>query len=127
MRVFDPEALPFKTAITIATFPSGPDANVNDVTQLLAVRRAAQLASYKTLDTVPVVLPDGSPATQLSYAYAIAENNPSLKGVPLIVNGIDVIVISRGQTIVITFVSDAQQFERNRRYFDDFLRRLALK
>lgn len=126
MLVEDPGALPFKTVLSISVLTTGPDATISDVTEVLNVRRASQLSSYKTLTIEPTMLA-GRAATRMTYAYSTSETNPSLKSLPVIVAGTDYISVSRGQTYVITFLSEAGAVERNQRYLDLFLRRLELQ
>jgi hypothetical protein len=126
MRVEDPASLPFKTTLQIALLATGPDATINDITELLNIRRAGQLSSYKTLEIVPTTFA-GRPATRMTYAYASTDPNPSLKSLPVIVRGTDIITASRGQTYVITFLSDTTTYDENVRYFDLFTRRLELQ
>lgn len=126
MRAEDPAALPFKTTLSLSVLTTGPDASVNDVTDLLTIRRAGQLPSYTTLDVTPTTL-SGRPATRLDYAYATTETNPALRTLPVIVLGTDIIVTLRGQTYVVTYLTEARSAERNQRYFDLFVRRLELR
>ncbi len=126
MRVEDPASLPFKTTLQISLLPTGPDANINDVTELLNIRRAAQLSSYKSLEITPTTFL-GRAATRMTYAYASIDANPSLKSLPVIVRGADIITISRGQAYVITFLSDATTYDENVRYLELFTRRLELQ
>jgi hypothetical protein len=123
MRVEDPAALPFKTSLSISALATGPDSTINDITTLIDITRAGQLASYKSLDISPTTL-GGRPATQLTYAYATTETNPSLRSLPVIVRGVDIIVLSRSQTFVLTFLSEATAYDSNQRYLDLFLRNL---
>lgn len=127
MRAQDPAALPFKTTLAIAVLPIGPDATVYDVTEYLTVKRAASLSSYRSLDIMPTRLPNGTPATQMRYAYAASENNPSLKSLPIAVSATDVIVLTKGQAIIISYLADVGSFDHNQHYFAAFLRRLELK
>jgi hypothetical protein len=126
MRVEDPASLPFKTTLQISLLTTGPDATINDITELLNIRRAAQLSSYKSLEITPTTFL-GRSATQMTYAYASTDTNPSLKSLPVIVRGLDIITVSRGQTYVITFLSDATSYEQNLRYLDLFTRRLEIQ
>ncbi len=127
MRAQDPAAIPFKTTISLSSLLLGQDANVYDVTELLSVRRAAALSSYRTLDISAITLPDGLQATQMTYSYASAEVNPSLKSIPVMVRAADVIILNKGQAIVATYLADAQSYDQNQHYFGEFLRRLEIR
>ena len=43
------------------------------------------------------------------------------------IRAVDVVVLHSSQAIIITFRSDAESFDRNRHYFDDFLKTLELE
>ena len=60
----------------------------------------------------------------MAYAYAYTESNPILQTIPITVLAVDVVVLRSNQAIIITYRADAQSFERNRHYFDAFLRSL---
>jgi hypothetical protein len=126
-RVQDPAARPFKTTLEIAIQPIGPGTrSALDVLNPLNISRAVTLPAYSTLEIVPLTLPNGQPATQMTYAYTYVESNPALQTVPIVIQAIDVVVLHSSQAIIITFRSDLESFDRTRHYFDDFLRTLDL-
>jgi hypothetical protein len=127
-RVEDPAAIPYKTAIEISILPVGPGArSALDVLNPLNITRAVSFPAYSTLEIVPVTLSNGKQATQMTYAYAHVETNPALQTVPIMIRAVDVVVLHSSQAIIITFRSDSESFDRNRHYFDDFLKTLELE
>jgi len=126
IRVQDPAATPFKTTLQISLQPIGEGARVAYILDLLNIDRAATLAAYRPLEIVPISLPSGVQGTQMTYAYVASEANPFLQTVPIVVRAIDVVVIRGSQAIIVTYEADAPSFERNRHYFDTFLRTLEL-
>jgi len=124
-RVEDPDALAFKTTLSVAIQPIGPNATVYDVAELLTLKQAQTLAAYHYLGLAPILLPNGTAATRLSYAYAASEADPFLGSVPAVVRADDVIVLSHGQAIVAGYQSDAQSYDANQTYFTAFLRTLT--
>lgn len=124
-RVEDPTALSFKTTISIAIEPVGPNATVYDVAELLTLKQAQTLAAYHYLGLTPTQLPNGTAATQLSYAYASSAADPFLGSVPVVVRADDVIILSHGQAIIAGYQADAQLYSANQRYFTAFLRTLS--
>ncbi len=127
-RVQDPTAIPFKTTIEITILPVGPGARSPlDVLNPLNITRAVSFPAYSILEFTPVTLPGGSQATQMTYAFAHVESNPALQTVPIMIRAVDVVVLHSSQAIIITFQSDSESFDRNRHYFDDFLKTLELE
>lgn len=124
LRVQDPAAIPFKTTLEIALLPVGPDAHPADIPDLLNMTRARTLATYRPLEIVPVRLANGQQGLQMQYAYVASEENPFLQSVPIVVRAVDIIVLRSNQALIITYRADAQSFEQNRHYYDNFLRSL---
>ncbi|MEP7285243.1 MAG: hypothetical protein ABI947_05690 [Chloroflexota bacterium] len=123
-RVQDPAAVPFKTTLQMALLPFGPDALLAEIPNYLNITRATSLSTYIALQINSVTLPNGTQGLQMEYAYAASETNPALQSVPIVVRGLDVIVLRNSQALVITYRADVQSFDRNRHYFDSFLRSL---
>jgi hypothetical protein len=124
-RVEDPTALSFKTSLSVAIEPIGPNATVYDMAELLTLKQAQTLAAYHYLGLTPIQLPNGTAATRLSFAYAASVADPFLSSVPVVVRADDVIVLSHGQAIVAGYQADAQSYIANQRYFTAFLRTLT--
>jgi hypothetical protein len=124
-RAEDSAALSFKTTLSVAILPIGPNATVYDVIQILTVQRAQTLAAYRSLSTDTYPLPNGAPATRIQYAYASIDPDPFLSAVPVVVRAEDVIILSHSQAIIASYLSEAQTFTDNERYFITFLRGLT--
>ena len=124
VRAQDPAALPFKTTLEISLLPVGPDARTADIPNLLNTSRATTVSTYRTLAITPTTLPNGQQGIQMNYAYVASEDNPFIQTVPIVVQATDVIVLRSNQAIIITYRADAQSFERNQHYFQNFLRSL---
>ena len=123
-RTEDPAALPFKTTLGVSILPIGPNATVYDVAQLLTVQRAQTLAAYRSLGTDVYVLPNGTSATRIQYAYAAIDPNPFLNAVPVVVRAEDIIILSHSQAIIASYLSESRAFTDNEHYFISFLRGL---
>lgn len=124
-RAENAAALSFKTTLSVAVLPIGPNATVYDIAQLLTIQRAQTLAAYRSLSTDPYTLPNGSAATRIQYAYAAVDPDPFLSAVPVVVRAEDVIILSHSQAIIISYLSDAQRFAADEHYFTAFLRSLS--
>lgn len=115
----------YKTTIQIAIEPIGTDTTERNVLDALSLERSTALATYNilTIDEA-YLLPNDIPAFSMEYAYVETETNPFLESVPVVVRGIDILAISRGQALVITFRADASTFNEDIRLFNRFLQTL---
>lgn len=120
-RVQDPTAPGYRTALQVAVEPIGADATARNILDNLTLRRAQTLAAYGVIRTVPTTLPDGAEATRLEYVFVETEANPFLESLPVVVYGVDVVAIKRGQAIVVTFRVEADRFEENAWRLEQFL------
>lgn len=124
-RVRDTAQIGFKTTIQVAVRPVSSQTASRTILDSLTLNRAQVLAAYRVLAvTTPFVLPDDSLGTAMSYTYADSDNDPFLESVPQVVRGLDILTIKRGQAIIITFLSDAQDYDRNLVTFERFLANL---
>jgi hypothetical protein len=120
-RVQDPESPGFRTTLQVDVVSIGEDAAARNIIDTLTLERAQTLAAYRILRNVPYTLPDGESATYLDYAFVSAENNPFLESLPVVVRGVDIISIKRGQAIVVTFRVEADQFDEEFWRLEQFL------
>ncbi|MCB9451827.1 MAG: hypothetical protein H6672_10330 [Anaerolineaceae bacterium] len=123
-RVRNTAEIGFKTTIQIAINPVGSDTTAWNVLTAQTLNRAQTLAAYNVTTIEPYTLPDETQATIMNYSYVAADPNPFLESVPTAVRGSDILVIKRGQAIIITFLSDAQSYEQNVAILNQFLRNL---
>ncbi|MCK6577964.1 MAG: hypothetical protein L6Q98_07645 [Anaerolineae bacterium] len=119
-RVRDMTAPSFKTTFQVATEPLASTASARNAVDLLTLRRS-QLSAYQILSRSQIVLSNEQEALAVEYAYASTDDDPFLSQLPRIVAGVDIIVIQRGQAIIITFLSDVDSFDRNYVAFQRFL------
>lgn len=123
-RVRESTTLGFKTTIQVTTRPVSPATSTRNVLDALSLARAQTLAAYRVFEEQPYSLPDEVPATAMTYTFVAAEVNPFLQSVPVVVLGIDIITIARGQAIIITFLSGADAYQQNLPIFERFLETL---
>ena len=98
----------------------GTDASPRNVVDLIDVQGPARLPTYRVLSTETTNLGE-SEAIQITYVYVETEENPFLESIPIVVQGIDLVVIRKNQAIIFTYRDAQQNFEKNRFYFDNFL------
>ncbi|MBI5669921.1 MAG: hypothetical protein HZC41_18155 [Chloroflexi bacterium] len=120
-RVRDVAQVGFKTTIQVAARPVSPVTTARNLVDALTLNRAQTLASYTVFEIRPIVLPNEVEATTVTYTYVASETNPFLETVPVVVEGMDILALSRGQAIIITFLSDSRTYRQNYPRFQQFL------
>jgi len=60
------------------------------------------------------------------YAYTQDERNPFQATVPLVVQGVDVVVLRRGQAVIITYREERSAFEEHLYRFENLLRTVEI-
>ncbi len=125
-RAENPSALPFKTMLQVSVIAVGPDATPTNVLMMLNAERPSELPAYKPLSIKEETWRDGSPAIRLTYAYTQDERNPFLESVPLVIEGVDVIVLRRSQAVIITYREERSAFDKNLYRFDNLLRTVEI-
>jgi len=124
LRVRDPSQVGFKTTFQVAIGPVGAASAARNILDALSLNRAQTLAAYSILSRESFVLPDETEATSMTYTFVATETNPFLESLPVVVEGLDILTIKRGQAIVITFLSDSRTYEQSYTIFEQFLRNL---
>lgn len=120
LRVENPNARPFKTLIQVSLQTVGPDANPRSVVDLLVIRGPDRLPSYDVQSILPTRLGEDE-AVEIRYSFVQSDPNPFLQTIPVVVQGIDLVVLRGNQAVILTFRDAAANFERNRSFFDRFL------
>ena len=123
-RVRDPAEPGFMTTFQVSVRPVSEATTTRNILDALSMNRAPTLAAYVVLSTEPFALPDETQATAMAYAYVAAEANPFLESVPIVVQGLDILTIRRGQAVIVTFLSDSRRYQENYTLFQQFLRNL---
>ncbi len=121
LRVRDSAAGSFLTLIQVRVLAIGEDAAERNILDTLTLQRARTLAAFRTLRSAPFTLPDGEAATRFDYVYVATDENPFLEPIPVVVRGVDVVTIKRGQAIIVTFRVEAERFDEEAWRLDQFL------
>ncbi len=120
-RVRDMSAPGYKTTIQVAIEPVAATTSARNLVDSLSLVRAQRVSAYTILDRAETTLRGDRPALALEYAYVAPGENVFLAAVPQVVIGRDIIIIQRGQAIIISFVSSADTFDANLPVFQRFL------
>lgn len=123
-RVRDMSRRGFKTTLQISLRPVSPDMAERNVIDSLNITRPITLSTYDIQSIRQILLTSETTATQMRYTYVDTETNPFLESFPIVVAGEDIITLSGGQAIIITFRTDARTFDQDYPIFLQFLRTL---
>jgi hypothetical protein len=121
-RVRDVSQIGYPTTIQISVRPVGADTPPRYLFDALTLNRSQTLASYNVLASgLSFILPDETEANAMTYYFVASGNNPFLQSVPIVVRGIDILTIRRGQAIIITFLSESNSYDQNYAVFQRFI------
>ncbi len=124
-RAQDPNALPFKTILQVSVLPIGEDATPDVVLDLLKLQRAPRFSSYQEISRTGETL-RGDPARRMTYTYTQADRNPFQASVQLVIEGVDVVVLRRGQAVIITYREERSVFEDHLYRFENLLQTVEI-
>jgi len=115
----------FKTTIQVSVQAVSSSTTTRNLVDALTLNRSQILAAYRALPANNAIsLPDGTLATSVNYTYAAINADPFLDTVPVVVRGIDILSIKRGQAVIVTFLADSNSYEDDYRIFERFLNTL---
>jgi hypothetical protein len=123
-RVRDTATPGHNTSIQVAVRPIGSETSPRNIFDSLTLARAQTLAKYEVISEEPFILPDETVTSAMTYVFVASPTNPFLQNIPVVVEGIDILLIERGQAIIVTFLSSADSFESNLPILQEFLRNL---
>jgi hypothetical protein len=124
LQVRDTAQLGFTTTIRVSVVPVGAGMQAKNIFDSLSLARLQTLAAYQVLGIQPFALAGDENTSSMSYVYAATQGDPLLQSVPLIVRGLDILTIKRGQAVIVTFLADSSLFDREYPLFQRFLNNL---
>lgn len=123
-RVRDMSRIGFKTTFLVTVQPVGADAEERNLADRLSLDRIVDFTDYRVQPLEMYDFPGGRDAQALNYTYVATDVSPFLQSIPTVVRGLDILTISGGQAIIMTFRADANNFEEELPRFEQFLRQL---
>lgn len=120
-RLRDMSRTGFKTTIEVDVLPVTINTSARNLLDSLILTRSQTASGFTVLSREQRELRGEIPATAMTYTFVQSEVDPFLESLPVVVEGIDVLTIQRGQAIVITFLSDARTFDQDLAIFERFL------
>lgn len=119
VRISDPRAIPYKTQYILRTLPFGPQSSVRNVLDSLTIQRSNDLSAYRVLNIEEVAV-EGLLLTQMDFAFVDADPNPFIQRIPVVVQGRDIVIVDNDRAIIVTFMSDQDEFLDNLPRFEQF-------
>ncbi|MFN8529613.1 MAG: hypothetical protein U0670_13465 [Anaerolineae bacterium] len=120
-RVRDMTQPDFKTTVQVQIIPISPSSTVRNLLDDLKLTRAQVYAAYQQFPREEITLANDIPASSVEYTFVSSGTDPFLETLPTVVEGQDIIVLQRGQAVVITFQSSAERYEQLYPIFQTFL------
>ena len=111
-RVRDMAHRGFNTVIEVSTLAVGVDTTERNLLDQLSLSRAQVLTDYAVLGYDVFRLPDETQAITMSYTFVWRDASPFLEGASALVTGLDILTLSRGQALIISFRADASAYQR---------------
>lgn len=124
-RVRDMARIGFKTTITVRVVPVTVSTSARNILDSLILSRQRTLAAFSVLAREPFLVREGLIADSMTYTFVSRDEDPFLQGLPTVVEGIDVLIVQGGQAIVVSFLSDADEFNELLPVFQRFLNDLS--
>jgi hypothetical protein len=123
LQARDPLGGEFDPVLALRSRPLAAEVEAVMALDALALERAQRTAAYQSLDTVQVLV-DGKVATKRTFAYVHTDTNPYVDRLPVVVRGSDLALRDGGRVIIVTLLSDADDFEAYQRHFQTFAKSL---
>jgi hypothetical protein len=111
LRVEDPLGGLFKTAIELRLVPLAQEAELELALTTLALERARDCSSYRSLGTETVAIRGGN-GVQHRFVYVHDDPNPYLRRPPVVVQGVDLLMRDGDRVILATLLAAAEEFEK---------------
>ena len=111
----------YNTTLQVAVRPVSAQTTARNIFDSLSFPRAQTLAAYQVIAEQPYTLPDGTARQSMTYTYVATQTNPFLQSLPLVVEGIDILIIDRGQAIIVSYLSGGETFDTNLPILERFL------
>lgn len=119
-RIRDPKARPFKTQFMLTVVPTGGQTAIRNVLDSLTLQRSVDLPAYRVLQ-VQEIQQEGLTVTQMDFVYVQTDPNPFIERLPVVVRGIDRVIIDGNRAIIASYMADETTFESQLIVFERFV------
>lgn len=124
-RVRDMARAGYKTTIQIALRPISLATSARNLIDILTLDRSQTLAAYSILSRTPFIFNEAE-VTALQYTFVSSGESPFLETLPIVVRGLDILILRGSQAVIISFLADAADYETQLPIFERFLADLVL-
>jgi hypothetical protein len=119
-RVRDMSQRGFKTTIQVAVQPISLATTSRNLIDILTLNRSQTLSGYDVIRFEPYLL-DERQATAMTYTFVSSESNAFLESLPVVVEGLDILIDQGSQALIVSYLADVNQYEQNLPIFERFL------
>lgn len=119
-RVRDMSQTGFKTTIQVAVQPISLATTSRNLIDILTLNRSQTLSGYDVIRFEPYAL-DERQAMAMTYTFVSSEANAFLESLPVVVEGLDILIDQGSQALIVSYLSDVSQYEQNLPIFERFL------
>jgi hypothetical protein len=120
MRVRDMSQPGFKTTMQVAVQPISLATTSRNLIDILTLNRSQTLSGYDIVRVEPYLL-DEIQATAMTYTFVASDANAFLESLPVVVEGLDILIDQGGQALIVTYLADVNQYEQTLPVFERFL------
>ena len=118
-RISDPRSRPFKTQYSISSFPFSGQTSIRNILDGITLQRSSDLAGYRVLEVFDAFVL-GRNITRMRFAFVVADPNPFIQQIPVVVLGEDTVIVDGNRALVITYENFEQRFDADRASYDRF-------
>jgi hypothetical protein len=119
-RIRDPKSRPFKTQLMLTVVPAGGQTAIRNVLDSLTLQRSVDLPAYRVIQ-VQEFDEGGFTVTQMDFVYVQTDPNPFIERLPVVVRGIDRIILDGNRAIIASYMADESTFETQLTTFERFV------
>src|SRR5688572_24797401 len=119
-RIRDPKSRPFKTQFVLTVVPAGGQTAIRNVLDSLTLQRSVDLPAYRVLN-VEELDQGGFTVTQMNFVYVETDANPFIERLPVVIRGIDRVILDGNRAIIASYMADEATFESQLIVFERFV------
>ncbi len=122
-RIRDPLARPYKTQYIITVVPVTAQTSTRNILDNLTLQRSTNRPAYRVLDVIPAG--EGNESyTRMDFVFVETDPNPFIEHLPVVVRGMDIVILDGNRAIIVTFLAAQTHFEANLPEFERFVEAL---